>query len=99
MEAAARALADPTRREILGLVRGEEHTASEIAARFPVSRPAISQHLRVLQEAALVTCRPDGTRRWYRARPEGAAELRAWLDDFWAAGLERLKHEVEQEQR
>ena len=79
-------------------MRDDEHTASEIAARFTVSRPAISQHLRVLQEAELVTCRPEGTRRWYRARPEGAAELRGWLDDFWSTGLQRLKRDVESEE-
>ena len=55
--------------------------------------------LEALQEAELVTCRPEGTRRWYRARPEGAAELRAWLDDFWATGLERLKRNVESEEQ
>ena len=96
LDRTTRALADPTRREILDLVRVDEHTASGIAGRFTVSRPAVSQHLRVLQEAELLSCRTEGTRRWYRARPEGLGDLRAWLDGFWTAGLQRLKTEVEQ---
>ena len=95
LDRTARALADPTRREILDLVRVDEHTASGIAGRFTVSRPAISQHLRVLHDAELLTCRTEGTRRWYRARPEGLGDLRSWLDEFWAAGLQRLKADVE----
>lgn len=98
MEAAARALAEPRRREILELVRDEEATVSAIAAHFPISRPAISQHLRVLEEAELVTVRSEGTRRYYRARPEGFGELRSWLDEFWSDRLAALKVEVEQEQ-
>lgn len=98
MEAAARAVAEPTRRQILALVRDDERTATEIADHFPVSRPAISQHLRVLHDAGLVEVRAEGTRRWYRARPEGLADLRSWLDDFWSDGLDRLKVEVEQQQ-
>lgn len=98
MDLAARALAEPTRRQILQLVHHTERTASEIAAEFPVSRPAISQHLRVLEDADLVTVRPEGTRRYYLARPEGMAELRAWLDSFWSDRLSALKREAEQEQ-
>lgn len=98
MEAAARALAEPRRREILELVRDEEATVSAIAAHFPISRPAISQHLRVLEQAELVTVRSEGTRRYYRARPEGFGELRSWLDEFWSDRLAALKVEVEQEQ-
>jgi DNA-binding transcriptional ArsR family regulator len=98
MDAAARALAEPTRRAILELVRDDEMPVGEIAEHFPVSRPAISQHLRVLQEADLVDVRDEGTRRYYRARPEGLAELRLWLEDFWRDHLQRLKLEVEQEQ-
>lgn len=71
---------------------------SEIAAQFDVTRPAISQHLRVLREADLVSVRSEGTRRYYRARPEALDELRGWLEEFWLGGLERLKREVEQEQ-
>jgi DNA-binding transcriptional ArsR family regulator len=95
MEAALRALSDPGRRRILTLVRDEEHSAGEIAAEFTVSWPAVSQHLRVLKEAGLVTERREGTRRFYRARPEGLDDVRAFLDEFWDDKLERLKREVE----
>jgi DNA-binding transcriptional ArsR family regulator len=98
MDAAARALAEPTRREILRLVRDTEQTVSDIAENFSVSRPAISQHLRVLQDAELVTARSEGTRRFYRTRPEGMDELRAWMDEFWSDSLRTLKVEVEREQ-
>lgn len=98
MDAAARALGEPTRRAILRLVRDEEQTVSAIASNFGVSRPAISQHLRVLQDAELVTVRSEGTRRYYRARPEGLGELRAWLEDFWSSSLHNLKVEVERQQ-
>jgi DNA-binding transcriptional ArsR family regulator len=95
MDVALRALAEPRRREILALVRDRELPAGEIARRFDVTRPAISQHLAVLRDAGLVTERRDGTRRLYRARPAGAAELRAWLEDLWDDGLGRLKTEAE----
>jgi DNA-binding transcriptional ArsR family regulator len=95
MEAALRALSDPGRRRILTLVRDEEHSAGEIAAEFTTSWPAVSQHLRVLKEAGLVTERREGTRRLYRARPEGLDDVRAFLDEFWDDKLERLKREVE----
>ena len=98
MDAVARALAEPNRREILQLVRDDELTVSEIASRFTISRPAISQHLRILEEADLVDIRPQGTRRYYRARPDGLRELRSWLDGFWSHQLVDLKREVEQEQ-
>ena len=94
----ARAVAEPRRRAILDVLNQGEMTVGDIAANFDVSRPAISQHLRILKEADLVAVRRDGTRRYYRARPEALAELRSWLDGFWADGLERLKREVEQEQ-
>jgi DNA-binding transcriptional ArsR family regulator len=96
---AARALAEPRRREILRLVREDERSAGEIAARFDVTRPAISQHLRVLKEAGLVTERRDGTRRLYRLRAEGLDELRAFLDELWSEQLTRLKHTIEWETR
>jgi DNA-binding transcriptional ArsR family regulator len=99
MEDAARALAEPRRREILRLVRDGERSAGEIAAQFEVTRPAISQHLRVLKEAGLVDERRDGTRRLYRLRPEGLDDLRAFLDDLWGENLTRLKHAVEWDQR
>lgn len=82
MEAAIRAIAERHRREIVRLVRDTELTAGEIAAHFEVSRPAVSQHLRILKDTGLVTERRQGTRRYYRARTEGLAELRAFLDVF-----------------
>jgi DNA-binding transcriptional ArsR family regulator len=97
MEAVAHAIAAPRRRAILRLVREGELTAGAIAEHFDVTRPAISQHLRVLREAELLTERRDGTRRLYRARPEGLAELRAFVEDFW--DLERLRAAAEAEQR
>jgi DNA-binding transcriptional ArsR family regulator len=99
MQAAIQAIGDSRRREILRLVRDRELPAGEIAARFDVTRPAISQHLTVLKNAGLVSERRDGTRRLYRARPEGLAELRSFLDGFWEDGLERLKLAAEEEQR
>jgi DNA-binding transcriptional ArsR family regulator len=99
MDAALHAIAEPRRREILRLIRDEELTAGSIAAGFDCTRPAISQHLGVLREAGLVTERRDGTRRWYRARPEGTRELRAWLEAFWDDGLARLAAAAEQEER
>ena len=89
------ALAEPRRRAILRLVQGTEMAAGEIAAHFEVTRPAISQHLRVLRSAGLLIERRQGTRRLYRARPEGLAELRSYLDEFWDAGLERLRTAAE----
>jgi DNA-binding transcriptional ArsR family regulator len=97
MEAALRAIAEPRRRAILHLVRDRELTAGEIADQFEVTRPAISQHLTVLKEAGLIVERHLGTRRLYRARPEGLAELRAYLDQFWADELEQLKEAAERE--
>lgn len=97
MDDVARALAEPNRRAILRLVRDDELTVGEIAEHFPISRPAISQHLRVLEEADLVQIRPAGTRRYYRARPEGLGELRGWIEGFWSERLTNLKREVEQE--
>src|SRR5688572_23624055 len=99
MDAALHALAEPRRREILRLIRDEALTSGAIAAHFDVSRPAISQHLAVLRAADLVLERRDGTRRWYRARPEGARELRNWLESFWDDGLTRLVAAAEQEER
>jgi DNA-binding transcriptional ArsR family regulator len=95
VEQALRAIADPGRRQILSLVRDRERAAGEIAAQFDVSWPAISQHLRVLREAGLVSERREGTKRFYRARPEGLREVRAFLDGFWDERLMELKREVE----
>ena len=94
-----RALAEPHRREILRLVADRELPAGRIASHFDVTGPAVSQHLRVLREAGLVTERREGTRRLYRARPEGLMELRAYLESFWDDRLAVLKQEAEKEGR
>src|SRR5207248_11171934 len=99
MQAVVQAISEPRRREILELIRSRELAAGEIAARFDVTRPAISQHLTVLKNAGLVSERRDGARRLYRARPEGLAELRTFLNGFWDDRLDRLKLEAEREQR
>jgi len=99
MEAALKALAAPRRRAILKLVREEELSAGEIASHFDVTRPAVSQHLTLLKEAGLVDERRNGTRRLYRARPEGLADLKAFLEEFWDERLEALKCEAEREER
>jgi DNA-binding transcriptional ArsR family regulator len=98
MEAALRAIAEPRRRRILELVREQELSAGEIASQFEITRPAISQHLGVLKEAGLVDERRNGTRRLYRARPQGLAELKTFLDAFWDAKLEALQREAEREE-
>ena len=95
MDAALKALAEPRRREILRLVWSRELPATAIAEHFDVTRPAISQHLGVLKEAKLVTERRDGARRLYRANTDTMAELRAFLDDYWTSGLERLRDVAE----
>jgi DNA-binding transcriptional ArsR family regulator len=99
VEAALRAIAAPHRRQILTLVRDGELSAGEIAAHFDVSRPAVSQHLNVLKEAGLVNERRNGTRRLYRARPEGLVPIKAFLEGFWDDRLEGLKREAEREER
>lgn len=99
MEAALKAIAEPHRRRILRLVWDAELSAGDIASHFAVTRPAISQHLGVLKEAGLVNERRNGTKRLYRARPEGLAELKAFLDEFWGHRLEVLKQEAEREER
>ncbi len=97
LDAVAHALVEPTRREILRLVRDDERTVGDIASHFDVTRPAISQHLRVLQDADLVVVRPEGNHRYYRARPEGLSELRSWVESFWRESLSTLKIEVERD--
>ena len=99
METALRAIARPRRRQILQLVRDSELSAGEIASHFEVTRPAVSQDLTLLKEAGLVDERRNGTRRLYRARPEGLAELKAFLEEFWDARLDALKLEAEREER
>lgn len=96
---AFQALAEPRRREILRLVWHRELPAGDIARRFDVTRPAISQHLRVLKRSGLLKERREGTRRLYRARPEAVAELRAYLEEFWEISLRRLGVEAEAEER
>jgi len=98
MEAALRAIAEPRRRRILELVGERELSAGEIASHFEVTRPAISQHLGVLKEAGLVDERRNGTQRLYRARPQGFAELKAFLEGFWDEKLEALRREAEREE-
>jgi DNA-binding transcriptional ArsR family regulator len=98
VEAALKAIAAPRRRQILTLVREGELSAGEIAGHFDVTRPAVSQHLNVLKEAGLVTERRNGTRRLYRARPEGLAQLKAFLEEFWDERLDALKAEAEREE-
>ena len=100
MQKALDALAEPRRRDILSLVRQDELAAGAIAAHFTdVTRPAVSQHLRTLREAGLIEERRDGTRRLYRARAEGLATLREFLDGFWDDRLDALRREAESEQR
>ena len=93
--AAIQALGDPTRRAVFEQLRSGPRAVGEIAAELPVSRPAVSQHLRVLKEAGLVTDRQNGTRRLYRVDQNGLAELRAYLESFWNDALVRYKDEVE----
>ena len=93
MDGALRALAEPRRRAILRLVAHHELAAGEIAGFFEVTRTAVSQHLTVLKNAGLLTERKVATRRLYRARPEGLAGLRQFLDQMWASSLE-LAHDL-----
>ncbi|MFL5969688.1 MAG: ArsR/SmtB family transcription factor [Gaiellaceae bacterium] len=96
---ALQALGDPTRRSVLEQLRNGPRAVGEIAARLPVSRPAVSQHLRVLKEAGLVTERQDGARRLYRVNPDGLAELREYLEGFWEEALAGFKAAAEAEER
>jgi DNA-binding transcriptional ArsR family regulator len=93
------ALADPTRRAIFERLAGEPAAVGEVANNLPVSRPAVSQHLRVLKDAGLVIDRASGTRRIYEVDPEGVAALRAYLDQFWNRSLLAFKAAVEQSDR
>ena len=89
------ALGDPTRRAIFELVATQARPVGEIAARLPVTRPAVSQHLKVLKEAGLVTSRANGTRRVYSVDPTGVAELQAYFERFWTNRLAAFKDAVE----
>jgi DNA-binding transcriptional ArsR family regulator len=97
LDLAFHALAEPRRREILRVLADRELTAGEVAARFEVTRPAISQHLGVLRAAGLVDERRDGTRRRYRVRRDGMEPVRVWLDAFWSEHLVALKAVAEAE--
>ena len=99
MEAALQAIAEPRRREILRLLGSDEVAAGEIAAHFDVTRPAISQHLRVLKLAGLVEERRQGTRRLYRVRQQAMLELREFLSEFWEGRLRLLADAAEAEER
>jgi DNA-binding transcriptional ArsR family regulator len=93
------ALGDPTRRAIFERLRSGPRAVGELANELPVSRPAVSQHLRVLREAGLVTERRNGTRRIYRVDPDGLATLRAYFDEFWNEALAAFKEAAEDERR
>src|ERR1043166_1656456 len=89
------ALADPTRRHVCERLKSGPHAVAEIARGMPVSRPAVSQHLKVLKEAGLVADRPEGTRRVYYIDPNGLGALRQWLDQFWGQALAALQAQGE----
>jgi len=90
------ALGDPTRRAIFERLAEHPQAVGELAAELPVSRPAVSQHLKVLKDAGLVVDRPLGTRRIYQVDPDGVAALRAQLDRFWSQALAAYKQVVEE---
>ena len=92
-------LADPTRRRVFERLRAGPRPVNLLAAGLPVSRPAVSQHLKVLKEAGLVEERSEGVRRIYSLRREGLTELREWLDSFWGDALEAFKLESERSHR
>ena len=94
-ETALAALADPTRRRVFERLKSGPQSVGVIARRMPVSRPAVSQHLKVLKEAGLVAERPEGTRRVYYIDPNGLGALRLWLDQFWDQALTAFQAEAE----
>jgi DNA-binding transcriptional ArsR family regulator len=93
------ALGDPTRRAIFERLADRPRAVGELASEFPVSRPAVSQHLKVLKDAGLVVDRRDGNRRIYQANPDGVAALRSQLDRFWNQALATFKEVVEQDRQ
>ena len=88
------ALGDPTRRRVFERLGVGPASVGDIAAGLPVSRPAVSQHLKVLKDAGLVTDRPEGTRRVYQIDPDGLGRPRAWLDQFWTVALDAYAAEI-----
>jgi DNA-binding transcriptional ArsR family regulator len=99
IEKVLHALAEPRRRDILYLVRDGELTSSAIASHFDISAPAISQHLKVLEQSGLVVVRRAGTKRYYGIRRDGFADLKQYIDRFWDDSLLRLKEAAEEEER
>lgn len=93
------ALADPTRRAVFEKVAEQPQTVGAIAAQLPVSRPAVSQHLKVLKDAGLVADEPRGTARIYSIDPQGLGPIRRWLDDQWERSLANFKRLAEQENK
>jgi len=93
------ALGDPTRLQVFALIARSPLSVAEVAAQLPVSRPAVSQHLKALREAGLVRHEVDGTRRLYEVDPNGLGELRSWLDRFWSDSLAAFKAEAERPRR
>lgn len=93
------ALGDPTRRTIFERLADQPSAVGELARELPVTRPAVSQHLKVLKDAGLVVDRPSGNRRIYQVDPDGVAELRAYLDQFWNRSLAAFKAAVEQPEK
>ena len=91
------ALADPTRREVFERLAAGPRSVGDLADGLPVSRPAVSQHLKVLKEAGLVSDEAQGARRVYQIDPQGLGQMRAWLDRFWDAALMAFKDEAERE--
>jgi len=89
------ALSDPTRRAVFERLRSGPASVGVISADLPVSRPAVSQHLKALKQAGLVIDRAEGTRRVYCIDPDGLGDLRRWLDQFWTDALQSFKNEVE----
>lgn len=91
------ALGDPTRREVFERLKSGPQSVGAIARCMPVSRPAVSQHLKVLKDAGLVADHPEGTRRVYYIDPSGLGALRQWLDQFWDQALTAFQAEVERD--
>jgi DNA-binding transcriptional ArsR family regulator len=94
-ECALQCLSDPTRRRVFERLRAGPQSVGALARGMPVSRPAVSQHLRALKDAGLVNDQAEGTRRVYYIDPDGLGALRRWIDEFWDGALQSFKREVE----